>query len=324
MSVRTSEHSSSEVPSAAVCAEAAAWIARLHGTERTTVVEEGFRSWLAASPMHRQAFEMANDIWTGTERWPKPSTPAFVRWPRAGLILTLPRAVAAVALIAVLALGTILALRDTGLATDVGEQRSITLADGTRISLNTATRIHVEYDETARRVRLDTGEALFEVARNAERPFIVTAGEREITALGTAFVVRHDAQEDVAVTLIEGRVSVSAPPASVNIEPVILEPGQRLTFRSAGEQKMDRPAMSQVTAWQRGQVMLDHTPLWAAIEEMNRYSVVQLTIDDPGVAALEVTGVFRSGDSVSFAEAVAQAHDLEVVHEPRMIRIVQP
>src|SRR5258706_1862132 len=109
------------VPSAAACAEASAWIARLHGENRTAKVEAGFKRWLAASAEHRAAFEIVNDIWVGVERLPKPSTPAFVRWPRVGLVLTWQRALAASAVLAIIGIGALLHYRDPGLATRVGE-----------------------------------------------------------------------------------------------------------------------------------------------------------------------------------------------------------
>jgi transmembrane sensor len=325
-----------DVPSAAACAEAAAWIARLHGEDRTASVEAGFKRWLAASAEHRAAFEMANEIWVGTEHLPKPRTAAFVRWPKAGLVVTFPRALAAAAAIAVAAVGIALYLGDSGLATAVGEQRNLTLQDGSRISLNTATRIHVHYDRLARRVDLDEGEAYFEVAKHAEWPFIVTAGGRQVVARGTAFVVRRD-EDTLAVTLVEGKVTVepagesvqSLPPTSMQtattsrsntpVRPlsgsgadITLSPGQRLTFVDHERPKIDTPELERVTAWQHGQVILDHTRLADAVVEMNRYSDVTLKIEDPQAGRAEVTGIFRVGDSENFAQAVAEAYHLQV------------
>jgi transmembrane sensor len=321
------------VPSAAACAEASAWIARLHGENRTAKVEAGFKRWLAASAEHRLAFEIVNDIWVGVERLPKPSTPAFVRWPRAGLVLTWQRALAASAVLAVVAIGVTLHYRDPGLATRVGEQRNLSLEDGTRISLNTASRIHVHYDRVARRVELDEGEAFFEVAKRPGWPFIVTAGGKQVVALGTAFLVRRDEQE-VAVTLVEGKVTVSesgetspsqpnhnaasatGPATPLHQKPrdaFALSPGQRLTFVARELPKLDRPALEKVTAWQRGQVILDHTPLKDAVAEMNRYSDRELKIEEPEAERAQVTGIFRIGDSADFAQAVAETYRLKVV-----------
>jgi transmembrane sensor len=334
----SAEKMSASVPSAAACAEAAAWIARLHGEDRTASVEIGFKRWLAASPEHRAAFEMANDIWAGTEHLPKPSTPAFVRWPKAGLLITWPRALAAAAVIASVAVGIGLYSRDSGLTTRIGEQRTLSLEDGTRISLNTASRIHVRYDRTARRVELDQGEAYFEVAKHPDWPFIVIAGGRQVVARGTAFLVRRD-EGSLAVTLVEGKVTVApagetVPPATAmptyaagsvagsNIpeQPasggaaadITLAPGQRLTFVDHERPKIDKPEIERVTAWQRGQVILDHTSLAEAVAEMNRYSDVELKIEEPEARRAEVTGIFRLGDSAAFAQAVAETYHLQV------------
>ncbi|MFT3792743.1 MAG: FecR domain-containing protein [Rudaea sp.] len=325
MNATAGKPASDGTPSAAACAEAAAWIARLHGEERSAKTEAGFKRWLAASPEHRAAFDMANEIWVGAEHLPKPPLPAFVRWPRGGFVLTWPRALAAAAVLVVAATGALWMLRDPGLATRVGEQRTFSLEDGTRISLNTASRVEVHYDRSVRRVELDQGEAFFEVAKRPNWPFVVTAGGRQVTALGTAFLVRRDEQR-VAVTLVEGKVTVASAsqqadspssadsprPENAAGEAFTLSPGQRLTFVAHEPPKLDRPALEKVTAWQRGRVILDHTPLVDAIAEMNRYSNVKLRIETPQAGQAQVTGTFSAGDSEDFAQAVAETYRLKI------------
>jgi transmembrane sensor len=344
MSVQA-ENPSTSPPSAAACAEAAAWIARLHGEGRTASVEVGFKRWLAASAEHRTAFEMANEIWLDTERLPKPATPTFSRWPKAALVITIPRALTA-AVVATVIIGFAFHLKDSDLATSVGEQRNLSLEDGTRISLNTSSRVRVHYDHSARRVELEAGEAYFEVAKHADWPFIVTAGGKQIVARGTAFLVRRD-DESVAVTLVEGKVTVapagevvpSRAPASLNTsvsaaesapaagphrsaDDITLSPGQRLTFVDhQTAPQIDSPQIERVTAWQRGQVILDHTPLSDAAAEMNRYSDLELAIDGPEAGRAQVTGIFRVGDSQSFAQAVAETYHLQVVNRGSQIII---
>src|SRR5579872_6768768 len=197
-------------PSAAACADAAAWIARLHGEDRTSSVETGFRRWLAASAEHRAAFEMANEIWLRAEHLPKSPSRDELKPRHRGLVIPRPWAVAATVLGAVLVIAISIAVRsfDPGLATRVGEQRTLTLEDGSRISLNTASRVHVHYDRAARRVDLDQGEAYFEVAKHPQWPFIVTAAGRQVVARGTVFLVRRD-DASVSVTLVEGKVTVA-------------------------------------------------------------------------------------------------------------------
>jgi len=327
------------VPSAAACADAAAWIARLHGEARTAKVETGFQRWLAASAEHRAAFEMANDIWVGVERLPKNPVPSTSPRPRIRLTSAPARALAACAALLLLVIGGWFYWRDPGLTTRAGEQRTLSLEDGTRVYLNTASRMHVRYDSVTRRVELDDGEAFFEVAKHADWPFVVIAGGRQVVARGTAFLVRHD-DERVAVTLVEGKVTVapageavaSAPAArepstsqALSLEGVkdhlTLSPGQRVTFAGRDAPKLDQPSLEGVTAWQRGQVVLDHTPLADAVAEMNRYSDIKLKIEDPAARRAEVTGIFRTGDSEYFAQAVSETYHLRVASRGREIML---
>jgi transmembrane sensor len=220
--------------------------------------------------------------------------------------------------------------------------------------LNTDSRAVVRYDDQLRRVDLQRGEAMFEVARRPDWPFVVTAGDREIRALGTAFLVRRD-PETLAVTLVEGKVSVApahdgvegnqqeqgrdvgeaelqthAPAASSDsaraaFDRVTLSPGQRLTFVSSAPPRLDRPAIGNLTAWQRGQVALDEVDLADAVSEMNRYSRIRLVLQDPAaVSAIRVSGVFRAGDSENFAEAVARTYGLQLRTRGRQIVIGAP
>jgi transmembrane sensor len=208
-------------------------------------------------------------------------------------------------------------------STDVGEQRLITLKDGTRVFLNTDTRVAVKYDAKARFVELKTGEALFDVAKRPAWPFIVKAGDREIRALGTSFVVRRD-ETQTAVTLVEGTVTVTAQGsarraraarAAGNEPPpgddFTLTPGQKLTFM-ANQARLATTSLDNAIAWRRGQIILDDTPMSGAVSELNRYSKVKLVIESPDTRTIRVTGLFQTGDSLSFAHAVAQTYGLTV------------
>jgi transmembrane sensor len=130
-----------------------------------------------------------------------------------------------------------------------------------------------------------------------------------VRALGTAFVVRNDPQ-GLAVTLIEGKVSVASKSGQVEL---LLAPGERASFGAGKRMRIDRPELNRSLAWRRGQVVLDDTPLASAVEEMNRYSPLELTVERPQAAALLINGLFQAGDSRSFARAVASTYGLEVV-----------
>jgi len=302
----------SSKPTPALIAEAAAWIAILHGPNRTATAEQGFAKWLQTSPAHARAFEEATDIWEESRNIPRPAG-QWVARPRMTNIVRPLTALAAGMLLAIV--GVLIYLHLAGVATDVGEQRALTLEDGTRVLLNTATRVVVSYDKRRRGVEVKSGEALFEVAKRPDWPFVVTVGDRQVTALGTTFAVRRD-ERAVTVTLVEGKVLVT--PLSSSGE-VRLEAGQRVTFAAGRPASVDEPELQKTLAWQRREVAFDDMPLPEAIAEMNRYNAVPIVIEQSSTLAMPVSGLFRAGDSLSFARAVAAAYHLEVHDESNRI-----
>lgn len=308
--------SSSKPASEAVRAEAAAWIARLHGSDRTAADESSFRRWLAAKPEHAAAFERMTELWEAGARLKStalsraPSQPRHRSWAPAALAATL---------LIVVAAGAMFLMRSGAETTRIGEQRILALEDGTRVTLNTATRLEVRYDKNQRNIVLKTGEALFEVARQPGRPFVVTAGGRKVTALGTSFVVRQD-DARLSVILVDGKVSISREDNdSGESENIVMTPGQRLTFAPAQPPALDLPRLDKVTAWRQGQIALDDMPLADAIAEMNRYSPVRLIVEGGAVDRVRVSGAFRAGDNAEFARALSRTHGLQLKEEPHRI-----
>jgi transmembrane sensor len=169
-------------------------------------------------------------------------------------------------------------------------------------------------------VQLLSGEAFFTVSKRPDWPFVVQAGNREVTAVGTAFAVRRD-ETRMAVTLVEGKVAVTAVAQSLyekatpSTPPMVLSPGERLTFDgSAQPPKLDRPQVDKVTAWRQGVVDINDMTLAEALKEMSRYSKVKLAAE--GAAAnIRVGGVFRSTDAQTFAKGVALTHGLSLREE---------
>lgn len=320
---------------AELIAEAAAWLAVLHGPNRTAATERGFAQWMKRSASHARAFEEATGIWEEARNLPRPRLLHSSFRPRPTPRLGLLKTAAIAAALALFAVGaTIYLQRQAGVGTNIGEQRVLALDDGTRIILNTDTRVVVSYDREARRVELKEGEALFEVAKKPAWPFIVNAGERRIEALGTSFVVRRDDRQ-LAVTLVEGKVAVSSTSAlqgsaersdqnsssseHPDADTVMLVPGERIVFANAQPAKKDRPPLEKLLAWQRREVALDDATLADAVAEMNRYNRKPVQIASAETANVRVTGLFRAGDSMNFARAVAEAYDLQVIEEPDRI-----
>jgi transmembrane sensor len=309
-------------------AEAAVWLARLQGDTRTPAREAAFKNWLAADPAHQSAFEKATDIWAALpgaaqlleEPAPGPALPAASRWQGPSIA----RLALAATVVLTIGIGILLTLmRPAAYSTSVGEQQVATLSDGSRIALNTDSSVEVRYDADERLVELDRGEAMFEVAHNSARPFIVRAGDKQVRAVGTSFVVRRDGN-GVVVTLLQGRVAVTdIRSTALTAKPTYLDPGDRLRAPVEGPAQIDTQPADMATAWRRGQAMFSDTSLADAINELNRYGGPRLVVDDPRLAGLRISGVFATNDTGEFARAVAALHGLRVEQASRTLHIVR-
>ena len=292
-------------------AEASAWVVRLHGPHRSPRLEAAFREWLAADPEHARQFERVTDVWDAGPQVPI----AGVARARARRRLSHGRIWAAAASIVAACLIAVYFFAGLGSGTvyrnGIGPLRVVRLEDGTRISLDAQSAVRVAYSDTQRRVQLEYGEAYFRVSHNPGWPFVVVAGQHQITDIGTAFMVRYGPAR-TAVTLLEGRVAVSSrsEPARVageaarqasSLAAVILAPGQRLTFATGSLPKLDMPATGDITAWLRGEITLDDTPLTAVIATLNRYDATPIGIEDPRAASLRVSGIYHTGNNREFA-----------------------
>lgn len=316
--------------------EAAAWVARLHGPERSRQMELDCLKWQSLSDAHRHAFERCTQVWMEIPNAaraagyvPTARRPSGERRVGGGRRRMLGATLASCGLVAV-ALAVWVPWRGgTDYQTAVGEARTVVLEDGSRMSLNTDTSVQVEMGAAQRTVVLARGEAMFQVARDAVRPFVVRAAASEVVALGTAFAVRFnpargDAGQMLTVTLMEGQVAVrsAAGRAADDVAPaqaLVMQPGQRVRLAQTpgattpARQEVDWPRLDQVTAWQRNEAVFDRTSLADAVAEMNRYSRTPLVLVG-GLAdeRLLVSGQFRTGDNTGFAKALAALHGLAV------------
>ena len=210
--------------------------------------------------------------------------------------------------------------------TGVGEQRIVILPDGTRVTLNAATRIRATMTQAKRTVQGSRGQALFEIAKDATRPFVVQVADANVTATGTTFMARASPQrsdEAFDVTLIESQVVVRRAHGAArdrDDEQVVMAPGERLRVRFTGvytreslDSRLDRPKIEYLTAWKRGEVVLDDVPIVDAVAEMNRYSnLLVALVKMEAIGTLRISGVMRAGDSESFAYVISSLHGLSV------------
>lgn len=295
--------------------EAAAWHARLGEPRVSAETIEGFFVW-RQKPENAEAYRRVETAWTETGRLKAdPDMAAAVeaamsrRTASAGRGLdrrVLGTAVVCAAL--VLGAGLVYALKDrNSFATAVGETRVVQLADGSSVRMDTGSRLLVRYSGDRRHIELQEGQAFFTVAHDAARPFVVSAGEAEVTAVGTVFDVRRDAGA-VRVTLVSGAVDVRGQAAG---EVRRLERGQEALV--AGPRIIARAAdVAAATGWTEGRIVLRETSLKQAVAEVNRYLTAGIELDAPLLEDETVSGVFKTGDRDAFVSAAAASLGLKV------------
>jgi transmembrane sensor len=227
--------------------------------------------------------------------------------------------------------------------TGVGEQHLITLSDGSVIELNAQSRIHIRYDSRQRQVVLLRGQALFNVARDATRPFIVHTARSQVRAIGTEFDIYSKAAE-TTVSVIEGTVAVlpimqdeaiapgrSKPVAAAYSGPdrstshdlatgeVLLTSGEQAVVVAQAAVKQPSPDIAAATAWSRGHIVFHGTRLEDVATEFNRYNTRHLVIRAPELLSFKVTGIFSSTDPTALIRFLAGRPQMKVTETPEEI-----
>ncbi len=194
-------------------------------------------------------------------------------------------------------------------STDAGEWKHIALPDGSSITMNASSRLEAEFLVNERRIRLLAGQALFRVSKNPTRPFVVTAGQDTVTALGTTFDVRLSS-DDLRVILVEGRVAVKTLRESPGPSVVELTPSQQFEMVGSAAPTVRHVNAVAETAWAAGQVIFADASLPDAVAQMNQYSKKQI-IAGPELSKFHVNGMFRAGNQDSFVGAVTSYYPID-------------
>lgn len=316
--------------------EAAAWVWRLDDEDIEPKLRTEFEQWLRRDPRHRSAFKDLGGVWrsldTLAEAKRDEKVATFVaaerrlraepqvkrrqrpaRWLGIGMAASLLTAVG------------VLSWYHQGhesqtLSTAVGQHRNVRLADGSVVDLNTNSIVETRFTSAERSVYLRKGEALFTVAKNPDRPFVVIAGHTRVRAIGTAFNVRMHDQGRVEVIVTEGRVEVLQGGAPLSADSGVAVPvrtpvprseltsGQRLQVGATSSvDTLSDATLDSALAWREGAIVFDGVPLAKAIEELNRYTDARLVIVDPEIQGMRVGGRFRTSDVDGFVAALNRA-----------------
>lgn len=319
------------------------WWELLHSDEASNADHREFGEWVGRSPERVAAYlkvaRLSQALKSSELIWPTESRESLIqaarstpeaailplrsrtdsRMPtrRLGWYVGLP--LGAAAAVMVTALFFLFGAKPQQFATDIGEQRSVVLTDGTRVTLNTASRIEVDLRPRHRRATLLKGEALFEVTHDDRVPFEVHAGNVVLQDVGTQFNVDLRADR-VSVDVIEGKVAVG----SGGTASLLLSANDRLLI-SDGKVGVPQHGvnMASVLAWTQRRLMFERRPLSEIAEEFNRYNRSPIEINGEELRAREVTGVFNANDPASFLAFLSSIPGVAIKTLPDGTRVVQ-
>jgi transmembrane sensor len=315
--------------------QGARWWDVLRGEGASAVDKREFVSWVVQAPEHVEATLRMARVHRALSRpgvrWPDTAAETLIREAKSAseeVVLPLPRRTVAppeprrrhaMSIAFGLAAALVLAVCVSWLTlsgpeqfeTKIGEQRSVMLADGSRITLNTASRVKVRLGTDRRLIELQEGEALFDVAPDSKRPFDVRVGNVLVRAVGTKFDIDRRASRTV-VTVIEGHVAVVAARARTT-QSRELSAGDRVVIGGAGPGQVQKGIdLTDATAWTQHELVFRRRSLGEIAEEFNRYNVARLQIHSSTLQKREVTGIFRTDDLASFVAILARSPGVQV------------
>ncbi len=312
---------------------AARWLIRREDADWSPAEQAELDAWLEESMAHKAAFWRLEHGWReadrigalGGETAHEPQANRFALrrlWWK-------PAAIAA-SLAAIVGVGTTMfelgpkkpaIIAEATFDTPVGGRRTVPLSDGSKVEMNTATVLRTAVTEKHREVWLDKGEAYFEIARQEGAPFVVHAGSRTVTVLGTKFSVRRDG-ERVTVSVVEGRVRVddasaqTAPAAIITAGVVAIARGPSTLVTARSEERVENGL-----AWRDGMLTFDQSTLAEAATEFNRYNRKRIEIADPEAANIRIGGTFQASNVDAFGRLLRDAYGLKIESDAGTMKI---
>jgi transmembrane sensor len=287
-------------------ARAAAWIAQRELGQWNESHDAELAQWLDASMANYIAYIRLEAGWEEARRlnalshggqldavpprgaWQPPFIEREARPVSSGQSFVKPLALAA-SVILVLGLGLVAAasyFRGDRYSTPVGGIASLSIADGSKITLNTDSRIRVSLDSDERRVWLSEGEAFFEIAKDPNRPFIVSAGSRQVRVIGTAFAVRKEG-EDLRILVTQGMVQVAGTPLPAGSV-------ARVSPEKIRVENLSLARLEDSLVWRTGYLVFREAALSEVVAEFNRYNTRKLVIGDPEIADVRFSGKLKA------------------------------
>jgi transmembrane sensor len=302
--------------------EALDWLALLRSSPSARD-QENFKTWYAADGRHADIYDALLDGWDVMARMRRPETdrPHAQRGSDPsdkGAFKLL--ALAAVICLLLAAFGFYRAgflglgpERPAEMASQVGEIRTVALPDGSKIILDTNSFVAIQYSGSERRLILERGRARFDVAHDADRPFIVGTHAGEVIAHGTVFDVTVKGQR-TSVALLKGSVEVRHIGRGGHGR--FLKPGQKIAIAPSVPATSPVPSADEESRWPSGMLSYQNAKLSDVIADANRYALHPIRLGDASIGALRFTGTFKAQDTARLARLLAETLSLNLTRDP--------
>ena len=308
----TSEH---------IIQQAANWLTRLHDEDVTEADRHAFDAWCQADPRHAVAIERMRGLWGSLDTLP--AMPARIALNRAftpqrsrGVQVTGVLGVVLCAWLGLQHLPVWMADQRTG----VGERRQVVLEDGSQLQLNSNSAVDVKFDGHQRVIELLQGELWVDVAKDAQRPFVVRTDQGTATALGTRYLVKRAEDGTTIVTVIESTVAVKGDTS----EGIKVTAGQRAVLNHGQAQAAQAIGNSDPDAWTRGLLKVNDQPLSEVLQTLASYRHGLVRFDPQALQSMRVSGVFKLDDTTAALSALADNLPIQVEYFTDLLVVVKP
>jgi len=309
--------------------EAAIWLTRQDGDAWSTADAAAFQHWLNQSIEHEVSFYRLENSWRAADRLTALRGPDRSASETRSRSVWQPIAIAASLLVLCLSAALIYRAMDSGhperFATLVGGHSTVPLADGSRVELNTDTVLRAEIADGHRRVRLERGEAFFDIAHDPTRPFEILAGRHRVIVVGTKFSVRRSG-DDLQVNVLEGRVRIEPiEPAKTEAAPKLLTAGDQALVSGVNTLVMARSEerVAGALSWRGGTILFDQTRLIDAAAEFNRYNQKKLRVESVKLGRMTISGRFEADNVDAFVRLLRKAYGLEARETGQQVEIIE-
>jgi transmembrane sensor len=312
--------------------DASLWLVRLDNGNLSEQSRKELKAWLTADERHQVALKSMADVWHDMDNVlmminDESSSKSVSLWPVLTPVLKPFLLAASVSFLAIIIWVTMpLSVDKHSYATLIGQQMDTTFEDGSIVHLNTNSHIETEFSDEKRIIKLIKGEALFEVAHDPNRPFIVYAGDRLVQAIGTKFVV-HLESENIQVTVTDGKVKMSKVAldttlndikelnsATILKDDIFIAKGEKVVAASNQTPKLTQVKAENIErelSWLDGKLVFDNERLFDVIKEINRYDDIEIVLKDPSLHNIRISGRFDLGDSEALIEAIELSFNIK-------------